>query len=139
MDDRQEHDEHQWFEDKIYDDTDFPSGRAIGTRAMWYGCVFLDAAGKCVLQKTSDENGPGQDSLKPFYCIAYPITIHQGVLMYDEENFLNSPECCRPTPGGTQNVLDICEKELLFVLGADGLQEFRNLMKIELSRRPEQH
>lgn len=137
MDNQQERDEHLWFEDKIYDDPDFPSGKAIGTRAMWYGCAFLDVMGKCVLQKASVELGQEHTSLKPFYCIAYPVTIHHGQLMFDEENFLNSPNCCRPTPGGSLNVLDVCEEELLFVLGPEGLAEFRELMKIENSRRHE--
>jgi Fe-S-cluster containining protein len=135
MDDRQEHDQQLWFEDKIYDDTDFPSGKAVGTRAMWYGCVFLDAKGKCALQKTSVEEGMGRYSLKPFYCVAYPITINHGVLMLDEENFLNNAGCCRPDAGGERKLLDVCAEELSFVLGDAGFEELQKLVKMEESQK----
>ncbi len=128
MDAHQEHDDRGWFEETVYSDPDFPRGKAVGTRAMQYGCVFLNGEGKCVLQKTAVAEGMKISSLKPFYCIAYPITIDHGVLMVDEADFLNDPACCRPVEGGTQNVLDVCSEELEFVLGDEGLSEFRKLV-----------
>jgi hypothetical protein len=137
MDDRQERDERHWFEEKIYDDADFPSGQAAGTRAMWYGCVFLDTQGKCTLQKTSIGEGMNQHSLKPFYCVSYPVTINHGVLMLAEEDFLNNPACCRPVAAGERTLLDVCSEELLFVLGSAGLGELKDLMKIKEPREQE--
>jgi Fe-S-cluster containining protein len=129
MDAGQEHNDQLWFEERIYDDPDFPSGRAVGTQAMSYGCVFLDREGKCVLQKTAIAEGMKVSSLKPFYCIAYPVTIDDGALTVDEPDFLNDPACCRPVVEGTQTVFDICQEEFEFVVGKEGLDELRKLIK----------
>jgi len=112
-----------WFEDHEVVDEDFPSGRAIGTREMDYGCVFLDSGGRCTLQKAATAEGMHPFSLKPFYCVAYPIAIEHGELMLDEPDFADRPRCCRPTSGGTQDIVDVCGDELKHVLGAAGMEE----------------
>ncbi len=125
MDPHQARNPNEWFEQEVWDDPDFPSGKTIGTRAMPYGCVFLNNCGKCTLQTTEDAEGLGRFFLKPFYCVAYPITIEDGVLTVEDEEFLNRPECCRITPGGSLTVFDVCAGELRFVLGPEGDEELR--------------
>ncbi|HEX9615059.1 MAG TPA: DUF3109 domain-containing protein, partial [Bacteroidota bacterium] len=56
MEPHMEKDPEQWFEDE-QPDRDFPSGRAAGTQARDYGCVFLDSKGLCVLQKAAVAEG----------------------------------------------------------------------------------
>jgi hypothetical protein len=124
---QQETDETKWFEDEVNDDPDFPSGKSVGTVALDYGCVFLDAAGRCALQKASTAEGLGRYFLKPFYCFAYPITILHGELIVDDEEFLNKPECCRPDRDGTRDVFDLCDEELRFVLGEEGFEELKGI------------
>ncbi len=122
---QQEHDPAKWFDPEIVDDPDYPSGKAIGTNANETGCVFLDSRGRCVLQKAATEDGLGKFFLKPFSCVAYPITIGEGVLMIDDEEFPGNPQCCTPDAMGTLTVFDVCSEELEFVLGNDGLGELR--------------
>jgi Protein of unknown function (DUF3109) len=129
MDPGQDHDVNAWFEATETPDPDFPSGRCVGTQVRGDGCVFLDAARRCVLQTaTIAAARPGFD-LKPFFCTAFPITITAGTLWIDEM-CLDAPEgCCRPTPGGALDVLDVCEAELRHTLGTEGLAEFRQAVR----------
>lgn len=127
MEPHQERDPAKWFEAEIYDDGDFPSGRTIGTVACGYGCVFLDSAGKCTLQKAAASEGMHPLALKPFYCTAYPVVIEEGVLMIDDSQHVNRPQCCRATPGAEKDVLDVCAEELEYILGPDGFAELRAL------------
>jgi len=114
-----------WFEDTEEVDPDFPSGRCVGTQVRPTGCVFLDGARRCVLQTvTMAEARPGFN-LKPFFCSAFPVTIANGELWIDELCLEAPRRCCRPTPGGTRRVVDVCETELRHVLGNEGLEELR--------------
>jgi Protein of unknown function (DUF3109) len=125
MDPGQDQDPARWFEETETVDRDFPSGRAVGTRVRESGCVFLASARRCALQTaTIAAARPGFD-LKPFFCTAFPVTIADGTLWIDELCLEMPEHCCRPTPGGTLSVLDICESELRHVLGGAGLRELR--------------
>lgn len=134
MDDDQTRDPQKWFEKEDASDGDYPSGRAVGTEANDQGCLFLKKDGRCVLQVAAvDERMPVQ-ALKPFYCFAFPITIDSGVLTIDDPEFTNRPQCCSMVPGGSQSVIDVCQFELEFVLGREGLKELlalRDLRKAE--------
>lgn len=127
MDPGQQRDPAQWFEEAETADPDFPSGRCVGTRVHAGWCVFLDAAGRCVLQTvTRAVARPGLD-LKPFFCYAFPITIAAGTLWVDELCLEGPADCCRPAADGALGVLDVCEAELRHVLGSEGLGELRRL------------
>jgi hypothetical protein len=129
MDPGQEHDPRRWFEEHETPDPDFPSGRCVGTEVRNGGCVFLDAAGRCVLQAvTIAQARPGFD-LKPFFCYAFPITIANGALWIDEMCLDAPVGCCRPEPGGPLGVLDVCEGELRHTLGDRGLHELRQAIE----------
>jgi hypothetical protein len=125
MDPEQEQDPARWFDDDETVDSDFPSGRCIGTRVHDDRCVFLDRAGRCVLQTaTIGAARPGFD-LKPFFCTAFPITLLHGTLWVDELCLEGPARCCRPALDGALNLLEVCESELRHVLGDDGLEELR--------------
>lgn len=125
MEPHQEHDEALWFEEEEFD-KDFPSGKAIGTQHRDYGCVFLDSRGRCVLQKAATEEGMEKFALKPFFCVAYPVTIENGHLEIDEPGFTSDRTgCCATVDEGDLTILDVCGEELRFVLGKDGFDELR--------------
>jgi hypothetical protein len=129
MDPEQERDPARWFDDDETVDSDFPSGRCIGTRVQDNRCVFLDRAGRCVLQSaTIAAARPGFD-LKPFFCTAFPITLLHGTLWVDELCLEGPARCCRPAADGALNVLDVCETELRHVLGDEALEELRIAFK----------
>lgn len=128
MDPGQEHDPARWFEPEIVDDPDFPSGKAIGTEATDSGCVFLNAAGRCVLHKVDDVERLGI-RLKPFFCRVFPVTICNGVLTLDEPIAGERPRCCSETPGGGQTALELCQEEWEAALGAQGLAELRSIAR----------
>jgi hypothetical protein len=127
MDPDQEMDPAKWFDDEVLVDHDFPSRRAIGTTTTPRGCIFLNREGRCVLQKATLE-GLTDVILKPFYCFAFPITIHMGVLSLDIDNVEGSKGCCQPCPSGERAPIDVFEDELLHVLGREGLAELRDLV-----------
>jgi len=126
MEPRQEHDPSRWFEEEERD-LDFPSGKAVGTQARDYGCVFLDSAGRCVLQKAAMGEGMYKFALKPFYCVAYPVTIEHGELIIDDADFVSRTACCSTVKDSSLTVFDVCSEELEHVLGKDGLDELREV------------
>ena len=114
-----------WFEDTEEQDLDFPSGRAVGTQVKPYGCNFLDSIGRCTLQKAAMAEGLPKFFLKPFYCVAYPLTIEDGILLMDDPDLAGRPECCSIVKDGEQTVFDVCLEELEFVLGKEGVEELK--------------
>jgi len=121
MDFGQEQNPDHWFDAETRPDTDFPSGRAIGTRANHGACVFLNSAGRCVLQIASQGSCA---NLKPFFCTAFPIMVENGRLAIDEGP---GSDCCSLAPLGPLDIFDVCLEELLHVLGEAGLAELRTL------------
>ncbi len=123
MDPHQIADPEEWFDDDEIEDPDFPSGVCTGTSAPEYGCVFLNSRGHCVLQVAAMASGMEKFTLKPYYCVAYPLTISDGVLTVEDGSFTNRSQCC--APGGSPQLapVDVCREELEFMLGPDGLSE----------------
>lgn len=126
MDTEQEKDSSKWFGD-TFEDPDFPSGCAISTRLYGGTCVFLDSKGLCVLHKAELRGRPEIGELKPFFCRAYPLCIEDGVLTLDDKPCPTEMACCGAVESGSLTIFDICEYELEYVLGADGLAELRHL------------
>jgi hypothetical protein len=116
-----------WFDEERAEDSDFPSGYAIGTRKMEYGCVFLDSQGWCTLQKAAVAEGLHKWLLKPFFCVAYPITIQEGVLTVDDPQFTERTECCSRVVEGTVTPVEVCGEEIEFMVGAEGYNELLRL------------
>lgn len=129
MEPHMEKDPDHWFEAE-HPDGDFPSGRAAGTQARDYGCVFLDSKGLCVLQKAALAEGMPKFSLKPFYCVAYPVTIEDGELMIDDADFVDRETCCTTVKNGTLTVFDICSEELEYMLGEEGMKELQGTSRL---------
>jgi Fe-S-cluster containining protein len=125
MDPAQPRDSRRWFSRREVVDTDFPSGRAVHTRVNGGRCVFLNGAGRCVLQIASSPAEGRQ--LKPFFCTAFPVTIADGVLILDDEDYRAGHPCCETKRRGPRTVFDTCEMELRHVLGAAGLSRLRGL------------
>lgn len=117
-----------WFEPDIIDDSDFPSGKAIGTAVGDSGCVFLKANGHCVLQHAATMEGLDKFSLKPFFCVAYPVTISDGVLTMDDPDHADRPECCSYVEQqGADRPVDVYREELEYMLGEKGSEELLRL------------
>ena len=131
----QEHNVDEWFDKNEFADPDFPSGRAVGTQARPYGCVFLNSSGKCALQIAAVAEGMDRFALKPFYCVAYPIVIEHGVLTLDNEQGIDRTECCTAVAVPDRSIFDVCGEELEFVLGKDGLDELQGLVSQHLSEK----
>jgi hypothetical protein len=130
MDPDQQHDESKWFDNAIEHDIDFPSGQCDGTSVHGNGCVFLNSKGLCVLQKTAMAEGMEKFALKPFYCVAFPLTIDEHVLTTYEPEFTNRPQCCSIGSEGSLSVLDVCKEEFEYMLGTQGLQEIEGLFNL---------
>jgi Fe-S-cluster containining protein len=123
MDPDQEHDPAQWFSGEIEEDPDYPSGHCEGTATRERGCVFLDQRGWCVLQKAAVAEGLNKYALKPYYCVAFPLTISDGVLTVDDPDFTNRTVCCSVVDEGHFAPADVCREELEFMLGDAGMKE----------------
>ena len=73
MDGTQTRDENLWFDREIENDSDFVSGRSVGTSVVNDKCVFLNAKGHCSIQLAAVAEGLDRWAWKPLYCILYPI------------------------------------------------------------------
>jgi hypothetical protein len=121
MEPGQDQNPQNWFDTKVWEHTDFPSGRALATHVSGGACTFLNSAKRCVLQKAS-RNLPV--SLKPFFCYAFPVTIDDGRLELEEGY---RPECCAPVGNGVLDAFEVCGGELKHVLGEEGASELKQL------------
>lgn len=123
----QPNDEHMWFDEEREEDSDFPSGYAVGTRTLEHGCVFLDSRGWCTLQKAAVAEGLDKWALKPFFCVAYPITIQASVLTVDDPKFTERTECCARLAKGGLSPVELCADELNFMVGAEGFAQLKKM------------
>jgi hypothetical protein len=126
---QQEQDPSKWFDEAYENDIDFPSRSCDGTAVQGKSCVFLCSQGLCALQKTAMADGMNKFALKPFYCVAFPLTIEGHVLTMHEPEFTNRRQCCSTVGEGTLTALDVCREEFEYILGSEGLQEIEALFQ----------
>lgn len=144
MDETQDRDPATWFDNEWIDDGDFQSGRAVGTMTherdggisgFSEGCVFLDRRHFCSIQVAAAEAGLHRWSWKPRYCILFPITVVDGIIMYDDSHSEDLHHC---GPQGTGNyvhsVFEAMQEEIGYVFGAEGLAAMRSYFEANRSR-----
>ena len=129
LDETQTGDRNRWFDNTEEEDVDFPSGKCVSTEIYNDKCVFLDKKGRCVLQIAEKEEGMRRFSLKPFYCVVFPIVKVDGVFQYDDFCSGDSA-CCTASPGSKNKMVEVCSIELEHALGTSKYKEildyFRN-------------
>ena len=119
MDETQTTDDSRWFDNEVVGDSDYPSGKAVGTEVFNDKCVFLNKSGMCSLQSAGAGEGMGRWALKPFYCIAFPITVEEGVLTFDDFQ-QGKTQCCSSIDTKETTLVESCKDELELILGHDG-------------------
>ena len=122
MDETQVTDESAWFEKRYEDDIDFPSGTSIGTEVHNGKCTFLRKDGRCSIQLVSAEKYDDPWKIKPFYCIAFPIVVIDGLLTFDDYQQDNA-SCCSIVRDTETSLVESCKAELEFVLGEEGYRQ----------------
>lgn len=129
MDETQSTDERLWFDFEKEIDKDFPSGYAVSTNVVNDKCAFLMKDGKCSLQVYGKESGLGSWAIKPYFCIAFPISIENGVLTFDDYK-QGETKCCSISVVENKNesLVKSCKDELVFILGENG---YEKLLKME--------
>ncbi len=126
MDENQIKDSSKWFEKELEEDTDFPSGQAVGTelyetRSGHNQCVFKDKRSYCSIQVAAVKNNMHKWSIKPRYCIMYPLTIIDNVLTYDDDHSTKLSYCgIKHKQNFTQTVFEAMTEEIRFIIGEDG-------------------
>jgi Protein of unknown function (DUF3109) len=140
MDETQRLDEHEWFERDEEDDVDFVSGRCVSTRVVNGKCAFLDKAGRCSMQMAGTMSGMHKWSLKPIFCILYPLEVSNNVISFDD--MLNEEQqCCTIDNDFDMPLFEACKEELTYILGTDGYSEleahYRNTVQTRLVQQKE--
>lgn len=135
MDETQTTNDSVWFDNIRVDDQDFPSGYAVGTEVHNDKCVFLGKDGRCSVQLVSAEKYNDPWKIKPFYCIAFPISLDTGVLTFDDYQ-QDKAQCCSIVSDTDSTLVDSCKAELEFVLGKDGYEKLVE-HKAKLNIKPE--
>jgi hypothetical protein len=136
MDETQPRDPAQWFEAGEEEDSDFASGRCAGTTVYNDKCAFLDKYGRCSIQRATTEEGRGRWTLKPLYCILYPIEIAEGVVSFDPM-LQDEQSCCTVIDRYDVPVFRACKDELIHLLGPDGYEVLERHYASHLNRAGE--
>jgi hypothetical protein len=123
LDPEQDSDPGDWFGPVEVADPDCPSGRRVHTATTRESCVFLDARRRCALQTAAVAGGLSRYALKPYRCVAFPLTVAGGILRPAPPPEPSRPACCGPVAGGPVTPLEAWRDEVEFVLGAGGLAE----------------
>ena len=126
MDEFQLRDTSKWFEQELEEDSDFPSGFAIGTELYINSqgttqCVFKDKRGYCTLQVVGVKNGMHKWEIKPRYCVMYPITIIDNVMTCDNDHSEKLDYCgVHHEENFTQTIFEAMTEEIKYVIGEEG-------------------
>ena len=125
----------EWFDGRVEEDGDFPSGYRVGTQVIpdphhptGTRCVFLRPDNFCALQVASKAQKRHPWDLKPFYCALYPLLLSGGILAMDDENqlFQVGGTCQRASSDSTP-LVEAFRSELELALGPEGYLELRAL------------
>ena len=128
MDDTQTTNESVWFDNTEEKDVDFPSGISVSTNTHNNKCVFLRRDGRCSVQLVSAEKYNDPWKIKPFYCVAFPIVLENGLITYDDYQDGNT-KCCSIVHTNEETLIDSCKAELVYVLGEEGYQKLKDHQK----------
>ncbi len=132
FDETQTKDRSKWFNNTQEKDVDFPSGVCVGTEIHNDKCVFQKKDGMCTLQVAEKEEGMERFSLKPFYCVLFPIVKVDGVIEYDDFCSGDSP-CCTAVSGNAPKMVESCYIELEHALGAEKYREVLDFYRKNLA------
>jgi len=124
MDETQPRDIREWFDKEEADDPDFPSGRCVGTAEYNNKCAFLDGENRCTLQVAAVQEGMDRWTLKPLFCILYPIEISGRTIRFDDL-LQGEQSCCTVTSGYETPLFEACKDELVHILGEEGFEDVR--------------
>ncbi len=125
MDETQTQNDAVWFDNTREEDGDFPSGYAVGTEVYNNKCVFLRKDGRCSVQLVSAEKYNDPWKIKPYFCIAFPISVDNGVLTFDDYQ-QGKTQCCTIVRDTDATLVDSCQAELEYVLGKEGYTQLKN-------------
>jgi len=128
MDETQTQDESLWFEQQEEEDSDFPSGRCVGTRVVNGKCALLDKLGRCSVQVAAVAEGLHRWAIKPTFCILFPLEISDGVVGFDD--LLDEEQsCCSISTPFDVPLFEACKDELTHILGEEGYGELEGFYR----------
>lgn len=104
-----------WF-GRTEPDPDCPSGHAVETQAIGGYCAFFHPDHGCALQKGAAAAGLHEWTLKPRFCIMFPLVVSGGTLTVDED--MKSLWCMREG-NRTRPILESVEREVRYLFGEE--------------------
>jgi Fe-S-cluster containining protein len=134
MDETQSLDDREWFDPEIEEDADFASGWTVGTRVVNDKCVFLDKSGRCSVQAAASAAGMDRWTLKPLYCVLYPIYVEDGMVGFDDL-LQDEHACCSVGKSFSVPLFEACRDELTHLLGIEGFAEMQRYYEQMLEDR----
>ncbi len=133
MDETQDKNVDNWFENMIYDDEDFYTGKCTATNVQNGGCVFQNKDKLCGLQVTSVKMGKHKWFLKPFYCILFPLVIVDKSLTFDDYQ-QNVHDCCTISENFETALFEACEEEVVYLFGEYNYHQLKNFYEANKER-----
>ncbi|MGO9481195.1 MAG: DUF3109 family protein [Candidatus Kryptoniota bacterium] len=137
FDETQSKDRDNWFNNDEEEDADFPSGKCVSTEVYNDKCAFLNKDGRCAIQVAEMEEGLKRFSMKPYYCILFPIVKVDGVYQYDDFCFGESG-CCTASPESEDKMVETCSIEFEHAFGAAKYKEVLDYYRNNLATIKEQ-
>jgi hypothetical protein len=119
LDETQNRDATRWFEAETKLDADYASGTCIGTAVIADKCALLDGRGRCSIQVAMVAAGKDRWTLKPLYCVLFPLEVVDHVIRFDA-TWQNQRACCSVQSTFQVPLFQACREELVHLLGEDG-------------------
>ncbi len=122
MDKTQTTDMSTWFETEEKVDSDYASGKCVGTGSHNGKCSFQNEKGWCTVQVAGFQELPHKWSIKPVYCVTFPVEVIKGVIQFNPMMQGKEP-CCSVEKEFDTPLYEACKEELIHLFGEDGYAE----------------
>jgi hypothetical protein len=135
VDETQTQDESRWFEPNDFADSDYKSGRCVGTTVENGKCILQDKRGFCSLQVAASASGASKWAIKPLYCVLFPLEVIANVIRYDRR-FHDVRPCCTAKTEFEIPLFEACKDEVVHLVGEDGYRAMESHYKTHYLSEP---
>lgn len=122
MDKSQTTDASTWFEHEEKVDSDYVSGKCVGTGTHNGKCSFQNEKGWCTVQVAGAVELPHKWSIKPLYCVIFPVEVINQTVQFNAM-MQGKEACCSTETSFDTPLYEACKEELVHLFGEDGYAE----------------
>ena len=111
MDSTQTTDIRTWFETEDKVDSDYVSGKCVGTGTHNEKCSFQNEKGWCTVQVAGAQELPHKWSIKPLYCVIFPVEVIENTVQFNPMMQGKEP-CCSTETAFDTPLYEACKERI---------------------------